>query len=66
MQLNKIMKQGREAFELLEEYDKTRELLIGRKRIDITLNKKLILKLKQEAKKKDLPLSRLIEEKLNQ
>ena len=59
-----LFKKGKYALELLEYYDKTRELLVGRKRIDVTLDKKLILKLKQEAKKKKIPLSRLIESRL--
>lgn len=59
-----LFKKGKHALEILEHYDKTHELLVGRKRIDITLNKKLILKLKQEAKKRKIPLSRLIEIKL--
>jgi len=64
MQLNKLLKQGKKAMGLLEYYDNNRELLIGRKRIDITLNKNLILKLKKESKDKNMPLSRLIESKL--
>jgi len=64
MQLNKLLKQGRKALELLEYYDNNRELLIGRKRIDITLDKNLILRLKKESKEKNMPLSRLIESKL--
>ncbi|MBU0930324.1 MAG: hypothetical protein KJ623_04615 [Nanoarchaeota archaeon] len=64
MQLNKLFKQGRKAIELLEYYDNNGKLLIGRKRIDITLDKKLILKLREESKNKNIPLSRLIESKL--
>ena len=36
----KIMEQGKEVFEILEQYDKTREWPLGRVRIDITLSKK--------------------------
>ena len=39
MQLNKLLKQGKKAMGLLEYYDNNRELLIGRKRIDIILIK---------------------------
>jgi len=64
MQLNRLFREGKEALKLLDHYDKTRELLIGRKRIDITLDKKLILALRKEARKKNIPLSRLVEQKL--
>lgn len=62
---DKIIKKYKEAFEQLENYDKTRELNIGRKRIDITLNKKLIKKLKTVAESKHKAVSRIIEEALN-
>ncbi|MDP2907794.1 MAG: hypothetical protein Q8O03_07675 [Nanoarchaeota archaeon] len=65
MQSNDILKKYKEAFEQLENYDKTRELDIGRKRIDITLNKKLIKKLKNIAESKHKAVSRIIEEALN-
>jgi len=44
---NKIMKEGKEVFEMLENHDKTREWPIGRKRIDIAFDKREIQKLKQ-------------------
>lgn len=66
MQLNKLFREGKEGLKLLEHYDKTKELLVGRKRIDLTLDKKLILKLKKEAKEKNIALSRLIENKIKQ
>lgn len=37
--INKLLKQGARSIQMLEHYDRTRELLIGRKRIDITLDK---------------------------
>ncbi len=68
MQLNKqahkrIMKQGKEVFEMLEEYDKTREWPIGRERIYITLDKKVLKKLKTLKEKTGKPISRIIEDK---
>jgi len=60
----KIMKQGKEVFEMLENYDKTREWPIGRARLDITLDKKVILKLKELKKKTGKPISRIIEESI--
>jgi hypothetical protein len=65
MQSNDILKKYKEAFEQLENYDKTRELDIGRKRIDITLDKKLIKKLKNIAESKHKAVSRIIEDALN-
>lgn len=65
MRSDKIIKKYKEAFEQLENYDKTRELDIGRKRIDITLDKKLIKKLKNISKAKQKAVSRIIEEALN-
>ena len=68
MQLSKethkrIMKQGKEVFEMLEEYDKTREWPIGRERIYITLDKKVLKKLKALKNKTGKSVSRIIEEK---
>lgn len=56
------MKEGKEIFEMLEEYDKTREWLIGRARIDITLGRRTIKKLQEIKKKTGKPISRIIEE----
>ncbi|MBL7100661.1 MAG: ribbon-helix-helix protein, CopG family [Nanoarchaeota archaeon] len=64
MQSDKIIKKYKEAFEELENYDKTLELDIGRKRIDITLDKKLIKKLKKISKQRNRPVSRIIENAL--
>lgn len=58
----KIMKENKEVFEELELYDKTREWPIGRARIDITLNKRIIKKLKMLKEKTGKPISRIVEE----
>ena len=60
--INKILKENKEYFNYLEQYDKTRELPIGRKRIDITLNKKIIKKLYEMKKKTGKPVSQIIED----
>ena len=62
-EINKILKENREAFEILENYDKTRELPFQRKRIDITLSVATINKLKEMKEKTGKPISRIIEEK---
>ena len=62
-EINKILKENREAFEILENYDKTRELPFQRKRIDITLSVATLNKLKKMKEKTGKPISRIIEEK---
>ena len=61
-QHEKIMKQGKELFEIFEVYDKTREWPIGRERLDLTLSKSVIKKLKDLKEKTGKPVSRIIEE----
>ena len=51
MQSDKILKKYKELFEVLENYDKTREFPSQRKRIDITLSVRAINKLKELSKK---------------
>jgi len=46
--INKIRKQYKDVFDILIRYDKTREWPIGRARIDITLDKRVIKKLKEK------------------
>ena len=62
--INRILKENKEAFEMLENYDKTRELPFQRKRIDITLSVETINKLKEIKKKTGKPISRIIEERI--
>lgn len=57
-----ILKRYKEDFEELELYDKTREWPIGRERIDITLDKKIIKKLKMLKERTGNSVSRIIEE----
>ncbi len=51
-------------FEILENYDKTREWPLGKRRIDITLSKNLIHKLKKIKEKTGKNISSIIEEAL--
>ena len=60
--IKKMMKENKEVFEALEKYDKTREWPIGRTRIDVTLDKRVIEKLKLLRKKTGKPISHIIEE----
>ena len=60
-----IMKKYKECFEIFEEYDKTGYWPLGRKRIDITLSKRTIKKLKVLKSKTGKPVSRIIEEAVN-
>ena len=61
--INEILSKNREAFEILENYDKTRELPFQRKRIDITLSVRTLKKLRELSKQTKKPISRIIEEK---
>jgi hypothetical protein len=60
--IKEIMEKNKDVFEMLENYDKTRELPFQRKRIDITLSVGTINKLKEESKKTGKPVSRIIED----
>ena len=67
MQLNKklhekIMKEGKDVFEMLEVYDKTREWPIGRERLDVTLSKRTIKKLRLMREETGKTISKIVEE----
>ena len=61
--INKILKENKKAFEMLENYDKTGELPFQKKRIDITLSVETINKLRKLKEKTGKPISQIIEEK---
>ena len=63
-QINKILKENKDVFEMLENYDITRELPSQRKRIYITLATSTLNKLKKLREQTGKPVSRIIEEKL--
>jgi hypothetical protein len=58
----KILKKYKNLFEELEHYDRTREKLWAKKRMDITLTLRLIKKLENIRDKTKKPISHLIEE----
>ncbi len=67
MQLNdkkaiEILKKYKNLFEELEHYDRTREKLWAKKRIDITLTLRLLKKLEKIKEKTGKPISHLIED----
>ena len=62
--INRILKENKKAFEMLENYDKTRDLPFQKKRIDITLSVESINKLKRLKEKTGKPISQIIEEKI--
>jgi len=64
-EIKRIMKEYKDVFETLEDYDKTRVLPFQRKRIDITLSVDTINNLKKLKKKTGKPISQLIEEKFS-
>ncbi len=59
-----ILKKYKKVFEMLENYDKTKELPFQRKRIDITLSVDTINKLKELKEKTGKPISQIIEERV--
>ena len=64
IEIKKILKKYRKAFEILENYDKTRELPFKRKRIDITLSADTINRLRKMSEKTGKPVSQIIEERI--
>jgi ribosome maturation protein Sdo1 len=64
--ISDILKENKQTFEILENYDKTKKLPFQRKRIDITLSVETLKKLEELKKKTGKPISRLIEEKFNE
>jgi hypothetical protein len=62
-EIKKILKEYKDVFETLENYDKTQELPFQRKRIDITLSVGTINKLRKLKEKTGKPISQIIEEK---
>ena len=62
-EIKKILKEYKDVFEALENYDKTQELPFYRKRIDITLSVRTINNLKKIKAKTGKPISQIIEEK---
>lgn len=62
-EINKILKENKEVFDALENYDKTQELPFDRKRINITLSVRTLNKIKALKKQTGKPISQIIEEK---
>ena len=60
--IKEIFEKHKQHFIEMEHYDRTREILWGRKRIDITLQQRVIKKLKELSKRTGKPVSRIIEE----
>lgn len=63
--IKSIFEKNKQHFIELEHYDRTREKLWSRKRIDITLPLRTIKKLKEESVKTGKPVSRIIEDTIN-
>ena len=60
--IKEIFEKHKQHFIEMEHYDRTREKLWARKRIDITLKQRLIKRLKELSKKTGKPVSRIIED----
>ena len=63
-QISRILKENKDVFEILENYDKTRELPFQRKKIYLTLSVAALNRLKALRQKTGKPISRIIEEKI--
>ena len=63
-EIKRIFRKYKQSFIEMEHYDRTREILWGRKRIDITLQQRVINKLKEMSIKTGKPISRIIEDAL--
>ena len=63
-QINKILKENKDIFEILKNYDETRELPFKRKRIYLTLETATLNKLKLLRAQTGKSISRIIEEKI--
>jgi hypothetical protein len=61
-EIKRIFKKYKQNFIEMENYDRTREILWARKRIDITLQQRVINRLKQISARTGKPVSRIIEE----
>lgn len=62
-QINKILKENKDIFKILENYDKTAEYPFKRKKLNLTLSIATINKLKELRQKTGKPISRIIEDK---
>lgn len=64
-EIQRILKKYKRSFEIIENYDKTRELPFQRKKIYLTLSVGTLKKLKEMKEKTGKPISRIIEEQIN-
>jgi len=62
--IKRIYEKNKKHFFEMEHYDKTREKLWEKRRIDIALTYRLIKRLKEISKKTGSPVSHIIEEKI--
>jgi len=60
--ISHIKMKYKDVFDTLEQYDKTREWPLGRVRLDVTLHKRTVKKLRELKEKTKKPISHLIEE----
>lgn len=60
--MKRILKNYEQDFAEMALYDETREIMWGKKRIDITLTYRLIKKLKEISQKTGKPVSHIIED----
>lgn len=61
-EIKRIFNKYKQSFIEMENYDQSREILWARKRIDITLQQRVIKKLKDISQRTGKPVSRIIED----
>ena len=61
-EINRLKRKHKQSLDEMEYYDNTFEKLWGRERIDLTLDKKVIIKLKCIKDKTGKPMSKIVEE----
>ena len=61
-EIQRIFKKYKDVFEEMEHYDRTREKLWEKKRIDITLKRRVIHKLRELSKQSGKSVSQIIED----
>lgn len=64
-EIKRIFHKYKNTFEEMEHYDQTREKLWARKKIYLTLNQRVINKLKELRAKHGKPISRIVEEAIS-
>tara|TARA_Y100000034_G_C6642545_1_gene280926 strand:+ start:37 stop:255 length:219 start_codon:yes stop_codon:yes gene_type:complete len=61
-EINRLKTKHKQSLKEMEHYDDTFEKLWGRERVDLTLDKKVIIKLRKMRERTGKPISRIVED----